>query len=132
MRTFPTTHEEIGRAVTDAIEHSSATRSSVSFALTPASAEFPAACLTVAISADRTCGALVWMPSGHLLAKGGVYGNIWISDNPEPPSVDPELFGDAHTGRMHDPASAVPIDRVRADTTGQSSKSDRPIALWGW
>ncbi|MFF2040427.1 Imm1 family immunity protein [Kitasatospora sp. NPDC058170] len=112
-RKFPVGEAETSRTVVEALESSSFERRPVTFALMDPPAEFPVAYLTVSVSADHSCGALVWWASGSLLEKGGVYGNIWLSDNPQPPVADPDVVSDAYTGRRHDPASTLPIHRIR-------------------
>ncbi|MFD7591077.1 Imm1 family immunity protein [Kitasatospora sp. NPDC059811] len=113
-RAFPATQAEISQAIADAIEYSSSENEPVSFVLIEAPAKFPAAYLRASVSADRACGALIWFASEHLLDKGGIYSSIWISENPEPPTVDPDVIADAYTGRRHDPASTIPIHRIVA------------------
>ncbi|MFE2568150.1 Imm1 family immunity protein [Streptomyces mirabilis] len=45
---------------------------------------------------------------------GEVYESVWISDNPQPPCFDPRVVSDPGYPLFHDPASALPLERVRA------------------
>ncbi|MET9398806.1 Imm1 family immunity protein [Kitasatospora sp. NPDC002965] len=110
----PSNRDETIQAVSEAVQYSRSKRQVVSFVLIEPPSDFPAAHLNVSISEDRSHGALVWCASEHLLERGGVYSHIWISDNPEPPTIDPDLVSDTYTGRTHDPASTLPMHRVVA------------------
>ncbi len=89
--------------------------------------------LRVAINRRTGYGGLIWFVDGGSSRVGEVYESVWISDNPHPPSFDPRVVSDPGYPIFHDPASAIPIDRVHAALKEfcLSGSGDRPGCI-GW
>jgi len=49
-------------------------------------------------------GAFIWYPPD---------GQVWISDNPRPPALDPRVIADPGYPLFHDPASALPLSQFQ-------------------
>ncbi|MFG2091261.1 MULTISPECIES: Imm1 family immunity protein [unclassified Spirillospora] len=71
--------------------------------------------LQVMVNRHKTHGALKWLlPVGSVVSvEEYLANNIWLSDNPEPPSADPLIVADMDNGRTLDPRCALPISTVR-------------------
>ncbi|MEV6481107.1 Imm1 family immunity protein [Streptomyces sp. NPDC051576] len=89
--------------------------------------------LRVAVNRRTGYGSLIWFVDDGSSKVGDVYGSVWISDNPHPSSVDPRVVSDPGYPLFHDPASAIPLDRVRAalEEFCLSGCGDRPSCI-GW
>ncbi|MEV7783170.1 Imm1 family immunity protein [Kitasatospora sp. NPDC088351] len=85
-----------------------------SFCYTEPQGRFPSTYLRVSVNELSGYGALMWSVDGQAPRKGGIYDYTWISDNPSPPEIDSQLVSDTYYGWCHDPASAVPLSRIRA------------------
>ncbi|MDR7320654.1 hypothetical protein J2S44_000904 [Catenuloplanes niger] len=71
--------------------------------------------LTVSVNPETGYGALMWCVSDRVAAeRGGVFGRVWLSDNPIPPDADPEVVADPGDGMLFDPGSTLPLSSVRA------------------
>jgi len=89
--------------------------------------------LRVAVNRRTGYGSLIWFVEDGSSRVGEVYKSVWISDNPHPPSVDPRVVSDPGYPLFHNPASAIPLDRVRAalEEFCLSGSGDRPSCI-GW
>ncbi|MGW0086117.1 Imm1 family immunity protein [Streptomyces sp. NPDC003393] len=74
----------------------------------------PASNVRVAVNRRTGYGALVWFADQRFPRAGGVWDSVWVSDNSEVPDVDPRVVSDPGYPLFHDPASTLPIARVRA------------------
>lgn len=66
----------------------------------------PNSYLKVNVNGQSGYGALAWY------ATSG--GDVWISDNPWPPSFDPRVTSDPHYPRFYDRRSTIPLEQVQA------------------
>ncbi|MFD7732917.1 Imm1 family immunity protein [Kitasatospora phosalacinea] len=73
-------------------------------------------CAYLSIAANEAIGfgVATWWTNNLPPRVGGIYDYMWISDNPTPPDFDPRLVSDTHYPLYHDPASAIPLPRLRA------------------
>lgn len=56
-----------------------------------------------------------WVTPQRAIVSGGeVSQSCWVSDNPEPPNVDPMVFSDPDCPMCFDPRSTLPIRSIRA------------------
>ncbi|GAB2833529.1 Imm1 family immunity protein [Actinocorallia aurea] len=60
-------------------------------------------------------GALKWLlPTGSVVSVDeSLAGNVWLSDNPEPPAVDPLVVADMDSGLTIDLRCTFPVSKVR-------------------
>ncbi len=72
--------------------------------------------LHVAVNARTRYGALKWMlpKESTVLADPHIADHVWLSDNPAPPAVDPDVLADPCFPRFHHPRSALPATLIRA------------------
>lgn len=70
--------------------------------------------LRLAVNRATGHGALIWFVTQDSPRRGGVYDRVWVSNNPNPPAVDPRVVSDPGHPLFHDPSSALPLARVRA------------------
>ncbi|MGW4697818.1 Imm1 family immunity protein [Kitasatospora cineracea] len=91
----------------------------------------PDNCLTVGVNRSSGYGGLAWCVTGNNPKKGGVYDHVWVSDNPEPPDFDPRVVSESYYPHYYDPASAFPIDRIRAavEEFCRTDSGDRPESI---
>ncbi|WP_165953620.1 Imm1 family immunity protein [Streptomyces sp. 8K308] len=86
--------------------------------------------LRVVVNARTGHGALTWLvPQGSTARLDpSVADQVWISDNPTPPSVDPEVVADPCVPRYHHRRSTLPVGLLRAAVTEfcRSRTGDRP------
>ncbi|GAA4932465.1 Imm1 family immunity protein [Streptomyces coeruleoprunus] len=87
-------------------------------------------CSHLRVAANRSTGygALIWFVTMDDPRRGGVYEHVWVSDNATPPDFDPRVVSDPGYPLFHDPASALPIPRVRAalEEYCRSATGERP------
>jgi immunity protein Imm1 of predicted polymorphic toxin system len=76
--------------------------------------DWPDNYLVVSVNRSTGYGALIWYVTKDFPQQDGVYGQIWISDNPRPPDFDPRVVSDPGEPAYHDPRSAIPVADVRA------------------
>ncbi len=69
--------------------------------------------LKVSINPETGYGGLSWQVGINYPKQGGIYSCTWVSDNPEPPAIDPRILSDAHHPVFMEPASALPLPEVR-------------------
>ncbi|GAA4608891.1 hypothetical protein BJY16_007062 [Actinoplanes octamycinicus] len=96
--------------------------------------EFASNQLSVAVNRATGYGALIWSVDADLFpGRGGIYDDIWVSDNPEPPAFDTRVLADPDVaeGRWHDPRSTLPLDQVRAalEEFCRTGTGDRPRSV---
>ena len=79
--------------------------------------------LLVAVNMETGYGALMWYQSGD--------SQVWVSDNPEPPNVDPRVVSDPGYPLFHDPASTLPVKQFReaVEEFCYSGTGDRPACI---
>ncbi|MFE4599277.1 Imm1 family immunity protein [Kitasatospora indigofera] len=84
--------------------------------------------LRVAADEQSGYGALTWWMRGR---TSGIYDSFWISDNPGPPYTGPELVADPYSGECHEPASSLPLPRIRAaiEEFCRSRTGERPTCI---
>ncbi|MEV5795671.1 MULTISPECIES: Imm1 family immunity protein [unclassified Streptomyces] len=72
--------------------------------------------LHVAVNARTGHGALMWMLTrGSTVAMDpSIADQVWLSDNPAPPSKDPNVIADPGFPLFHHPRSVLPVGRIRA------------------
>ncbi|MFJ4894991.1 Imm1 family immunity protein [Streptomyces sp. NPDC088788] len=72
--------------------------------------------LHVAVNARTGHGALKWMLTrGSTVAMDpSIADQVWLSDNPAPPSKDPNVIADPGFPLFHHPRSVLPVGRIRA------------------
>lgn len=88
--------------------------------------------LRVAVNQRTGHGALVWFVNPRF-RKGGIHDHVWVSDNPEPPDLDPRVVSDPCYPLFHDPSSALPIPRIRAalEEFCRAGTGERPECVSG-
>jgi len=86
-------------------------------------------CLVVSLKKPSGYGALIWWSWMHSARTGGIYDKVWVSDNPNPPTTDPELVSDPFVPSFHDPRNAIPIDDVRKALQEYCRVGDRPASI---
>jgi hypothetical protein len=89
--------------------------------------------LRVAVNRSTGYGALVWFVAASGPRKGGIFDQVWISDNPEPPGFDPRVVSDPDLPLFFDPRSTLPVAQVRAavEQFCRSGTGERPeSAAW--
>ncbi|MFF7458669.1 Imm1 family immunity protein [Kitasatospora sp. NPDC008115] len=87
--------------------------------------------LKVVINRSTGYGGLVWHVGTAYPEQGGIYSHTWISDNPEPPTTDPMLLSDPWHPVSMEPASALPLTKVR-EVLGEFCRAgtgDRPACI---
>ncbi|GGR02110.1 Imm1 family immunity protein [Kitasatospora griseola] len=91
-------------------------------------AESPTAYLRVTADERSGYGALSWWSNVH---TGGMYDFFWLSDNPDPSYAGPELIADPCSGEGYEPASALPLEQVRAaiEEYCASDTGERPTCI---
>jgi hypothetical protein len=91
----------------------------------------PSSNLCAAVNNESGYGALIWFVDQHYPKRGGIYDDVWISDNPAPPKTDPEVISDPGYPLYHDPSSTIPISVVRAVVFEfcSASSGDRPESV---
>ncbi|MFF3595514.1 Imm1 family immunity protein [Kitasatospora indigofera] len=84
--------------------------------------------LRVAADEQSGYGALTWWTRGR---TSGIHDSFWISDNPGPPYTGPELVADPYSGECHEPASSLPLPRIRAaiEEFCRSRTGERPTCI---
>ncbi|MFE1228056.1 Imm1 family immunity protein [Streptomyces sp. NPDC058745] len=87
--------------------------------------------LRVAINRSTGFGALIWFVNDDSPRKGGIYDQVWVSDNPEPSGTDPRVVSDPGYPLFHDPSSAIPLARLRAalEEFSDTGTGDRPECI---
>lgn len=87
--------------------------------------------LTVAVNRATGYGALVWCVNLLYPKKGGIYGRIWVSDNPQPPEFDTRVASDPWASEFRDPRSTLPLPRIRAalEEFCRTGTGDRPQSI---
>jgi hypothetical protein len=69
--------------------------------------------LFASVNGKTGFGALTWYVLEGWPQTGGIYDDIWVTDNPHPVDFDPRVPSDPDSGAFYHPASAVTLDRVR-------------------
>lgn len=84
--------------------------------------------LRVAVNNATGYGGLVWSLNASDSRRGGIYDHCWISDNPEPPKIDPRVVADPSLPSFHDRRSTLPIAWIGAavEEFCRSGTGDRP------
>ncbi|MEG3629692.1 Imm1 family immunity protein [Streptomyces poriticola] len=87
--------------------------------------------LRLAVNRATGFGALIWFVADDSPRLGGVYEQVWVSDNPEPPGADPRVVSDPGYPLFHDSSSALPLARVRAavEEFWRIGTGDRPECI---
>jgi Immunity protein Imm1 len=70
--------------------------------------------LRVSVNNSTGYGGLIWFVSDKYPKREGMFGSVWVSDNPNPPDFDPRVVADSGEPTFHDPKSALPVPQVRA------------------
>jgi hypothetical protein len=72
--------------------------------------------LHVAVNARTGYGALKWMltQGSTVLTDASIGDQVWLSDNPAPPDINPDVISDPGFPRYHHPRSTLPVALVRA------------------
>lgn len=71
--------------------------------------------LYVAYNRSTGYGGFTWFVSGERAEKsgGGVYDDVWVSNNPSPPDIDPRVVSDPGYPLFYDVCSVIEQDYVR-------------------
>lgn len=87
--------------------------------------------LCVAINLRSGYGSHIWCVDEGYPIRGGNYDSVWISDNANPPNFDPEVISDPGYPLFHDPASTLPISKVRLTVNEfcAAGTGDRPECI---
>ncbi|MFD9398140.1 Imm1 family immunity protein [Streptomyces sp. NPDC060011] len=72
--------------------------------------------LHAAVNAQTGHGALKWMLTRRstVVMDPAIADQVWLSDNPAPPTKDPNVIADPGFPLYHHPRSTLPVDRIRA------------------
>lgn len=70
-------------------------------------------CLAVAVNKTAGFGALMWCVDFSSPRRGGIYEHVWLTDNPQPPLVDPQVVANPDSGLIHSPRSTLPMPQIR-------------------
>jgi hypothetical protein len=73
---------------------------------------FPWNFLSVSVNRGTRFGALVWFVTDRSGKSGGVYDRTWVSDNTNPPVVDPRVTVGYTGERLHSPRSCLPLEEI--------------------
>jgi hypothetical protein len=91
--------------------------------------------LYVAYNSRTGYGGFTWFVSAERaeISGGGVYDDVWVSDNPEPPSFDPRVVSDPGYPLFYHPRSVLVEDRVREvlEEFCRTGTGERPSVI-GW
>ncbi|RZU51219.1 immunity protein Imm1 of predicted polymorphic toxin system [Krasilnikovia cinnamomea] len=95
--------------------------------------DLPANHLRVAVNRSTGYGALIWHATKNFPKSGDIYDHIWVSDNPQPPNLDPRVLADPCEPRFHDRRSTLPAPDVRQalEEFCRTGTGDRPQSI-GW
>ncbi|MER6102538.1 Imm1 family immunity protein [Streptomyces sp. NPDC001832] len=87
--------------------------------------------LRVALNEHTGYGALVWFADEGFPKRTAIYESVWVSDNPQPVAADPRVVSDPGYPLFHDPASALPVTRIRAavEEFCRERSGERPKSL---
>ncbi|MFE7927531.1 Imm1 family immunity protein [Streptomyces sp. NPDC057456] len=89
--------------------------------------------LRVAVNSSTGYGALVWFFNGERAERvnNSISNNIWVSNNPTPPSFDPRVVSDPGYPLFHDPLSTIPVSEVRRALQEfcDAKTGDRPACI---
>lgn len=69
--------------------------------------------LAVAVNKTAGYGALMWCVDSSSPRRGGIYEHVWLTDNPSPPQVDPQVVANPDSGLIHSPRSTLPVPQIR-------------------
>ncbi|GHJ47277.1 hypothetical protein Cs7R123_46190 [Catellatospora sp. TT07R-123] len=72
----------------------------------------PTSFLRVSVNRSTQFGALIWFAEGEPLRDSDGYGDIWVSENPVPPSFDPRVVADPGFPTFHSPRSTIQVSEV--------------------
>ena len=70
--------------------------------------------LRLALNCDTGFGGFVWLVEEDLPRRGGVYDSVWVSDNLEPPVVEPWVASDPWAPVYLAKRSVLPIPEIIA------------------
>lgn len=70
--------------------------------------------LFVSANEETGFGALTWFVDQGWPRKGEIYNDVWVTDNPKPPSFDPRVVSDPDCGTFYHSRSDIPLSQVRA------------------
>ncbi|MER5470066.1 Imm1 family immunity protein [Streptomyces sp. NPDC002685] len=72
--------------------------------------------LHAAVNARTGYGALKWCltQDSAIVMDAAIADRVWLSDNPAPPDLDPDVIADPGFPLSHHPRSTLPITRARA------------------
>lgn len=72
--------------------------------------------LRVALGMDKDFGALTWYVTETYPREkdSAVFDEVWITDNPNPPAVDPRVLADPWASLFYAPESCLPVDAIKA------------------
>ena len=87
--------------------------------------------LSVSVNTATGHGALVWFVTRRFPKKGGIYDDVWVTDNPCPPAFDTRVLSDTHTGECYDLRSTLPLPGIRAAVVEfcRVGTGDRPTSV---
>ncbi|MEV6846727.1 Imm1 family immunity protein [Actinoplanes sp. NPDC051411] len=87
--------------------------------------------LWVGINNQTGYGALIWLALASSPKKGGIYNYTWVSDNPNPPTTDPQVIADPSVVYFHDPRNALPLADIRTalEEYCRTGTGDRPESI---
>ncbi|MFE2413903.1 Imm1 family immunity protein [Kitasatospora sp. NPDC059408] len=94
---------------------------------------FPDSALIVSVNTSTGFGGVVWLTSRNYPKQGGVYDSVWVSDNPAPPTSDPNVLSEPHAPIVMDPASTFPVAELRKviEEFCRDKTGERPSCI-GW
>ncbi|MFD0372867.1 Imm1 family immunity protein [Streptomyces sp. NPDC127114] len=69
--------------------------------------------LQVSVNTQSGYGGLVWFATQDRAAKDEISEHIWVSDNPNPPALDPRVVSDPGVPYFFDPRSTLPSGKIR-------------------
>jgi Immunity protein Imm1 len=91
--------------------------------------------LYVAYNSESGYGGFTWFVSAERaeISGGGMYDDVWVSDNPESPNFDPRVVSDPGYPLFYHPRSALPGERVREvlEEFCRVGTGERPKSI-GW
>ncbi|MFF4378323.1 Imm1 family immunity protein [Kitasatospora sp. NPDC001547] len=87
--------------------------------------------LKISMNPSTGYGGVIWQAGTNYPKQGGIYSYTWISDNPNPPEVDPRILSDPHHPVFMEPASALPLSELRKvlEEFYRTGTGDRPTCI---
>ncbi len=87
--------------------------------------------LRLAVNRRTGYGALIWFVTQESPRKGNIYKQVWISNNIEPPTMDPRVVSDPGYPLFHDPRSTLPLELIHATVNEflRTGTGERPACI---